>query len=118
MVYLVQVPGADTPQPLRLRPPDGAPAARVRAQPPALHAGNGLPPLLRGFRVLDAPAAQPNCTLGLGVRIPRLLPALNAESRDPAGESKRKASPTVVKCRRRLHPGSSSGLGGVGNGVA
>lgn len=106
-------------QPLLHRPPPGgSPAAPVRSQPPALHAGKGLPPLLRDFSSLDAQASRKNCTLGLGVRILRILVVLDTDFRDPAGDSKRKASPTVVKCRLLLHPGPCSSLGWVGNGVA
>lgn len=44
-------------QPLpHLPPPGGSPAAPVRSQPPALHAGKGLPPLLGDFSPQDAQA--------------------------------------------------------------
>lgn len=37
----------------------------VPPQPPALHAGNGLPPLLRDFIIQKSRASQQNCILGL-----------------------------------------------------
>lgn len=118
MVYLVQVSSADAPRPrLRLPPPGGSPTAQF-ARSLALHAGKGLPPLFRYFSSQDAQASKKNCTLGFGVLILRLVLVLNAESWEPAGGSKRKASPTVVKCRLFLHPGPCPSLGWVENGVA
>ncbi|CAI9167568.1 unnamed protein product [Rangifer tarandus platyrhynchus] len=77
------------------------PRTSVPPQPPALHAGNGLPPLLRDINVLKVPASKQNCILGFGVLISRLHFVLNTQCSELAGESERKASPTVVKCRHR-----------------
>lgn len=77
------------------------PRTPVPPQPPALHAGNGLPPLLRDFIVLKVPASKQNCILGFGVLTSRLHFVHNTQCRELAGESERKASPTVVKGRHR-----------------
>lgn len=72
----------------------------------------------QGLQFPACRSLRQNCTLGFEVLVPRLLIILNTELWDSGGESKRKASPTVVNCRLSLHPGSYSGLGGVGDGVA
>ena len=77
------------------------PRTSVRPQSPARHAGNGLPPLLRDVNVLKVPASKQNCILGFGVLISRLHFVLNTQYSELAGDTERKASPTVVKCRHR-----------------
>jgi hypothetical protein len=113
MVARARATRAGAPQSPHLPPLSPSQASRLRSQSPALHAGNALQLLFRDF---DSQHAQPQGRTALWdiESSPHAFSSPLTPSSGRGKEPKRKASPTVVKCRLSLHPGACVGLAGWG----